>query len=135
MGLEQEITFHTLTQCPLYAGFFMVDNKWTLCYTLGIVDERKNMSKPEFNKDLKCKDCQHAKAAFMARLLRESYFFKCDIPESWNEEKYDPVFGKTTPGYFNSCSVMRGTYQACGPDGKKWSPRDTKLIFLALKNG
>ena len=71
----------------------------------------------------------------MARLLRESYFFKCTIQESWQEEKYDPVFGKTKPGYFNSCNVMRGKYQACGPDAQFWTPRNTKLIFLALKNG
>jgi hypothetical protein len=94
-----------------------------------------NMSKPEYNKDLKCKDCKHAKGPITARIFRESYFMKCTIQESWNEEKYDPVFGKTTPGYFHSCNVMRGTYEECGPDAKRWTPRDTKLIFLALKNG
>ena len=93
------------------------------------------MSKPEYNKELKCKDCKHAKGSIMARIFRESYFMKCTIPESWNEEKYDPVFGKTTPGFFYGCGVMRGTYEACGPDGKHWTPRNTKLIFLALKNG
>ena len=93
------------------------------------------MSQPVYNKDLKCKDCKFAKGPITARIFRESYFMKCTIQESWNEEKYDPVFGKTTPGYFHTCGVMRGTYEACGPDGKRWTPRDTKLIFLALKNG
>ena len=93
------------------------------------------MSKPEVNKELKCKDCKHAKGPWTARIFRESYFFKCTIPEAWNEEKYDPVFGKTTPGYFHSCGVMRGTYEACGPDAKRWTPRSTKMIFLALRNG
>lgn len=92
------------------------------------------MSKPNYNKELKCKDCKHAKGPWFARLFRESYRFQCTIPESWHEEKYDPVFGKTTPGYFASCGVMRITTE-CGPEAKRWTPRDTKLIFLALKNG
>lgn len=93
------------------------------------------MSKIPYNKELKCKDCKHAKGPWHARLMRQSYWFECKIPESWNEEKYDPVFGKTTPGYYSSCGVMRGQYQACGPEGKFWTPRNTKLIFTALKNG
>ena len=93
------------------------------------------MSQIPYNKELKCKDCKHASGSLAARLLRESYFFKCTIPESWNEEKYDPVFGKTTPGFNSSCNVMRGSFSVCGPDAKKWTPRNTKLIFLALKNG
>lgn len=93
------------------------------------------MSKIPYNKELKCKDCKNADASWFTRLTRASHFFKCTIPESWNEEKYDPVFGKTTPGYNSSCNVMRGSFSACGPDAKKWTPRNTKLIFLALKNG
>ena len=88
----------------------------------------------EYNKDLKCKDCIHAKGTFMDRLLRNTYAFKCTITESWNEEKYDPVFGKTTPGYFTTCSAMRKKFSACGPEGKHWSPRNSKLIFVALRN-
>ena len=93
------------------------------------------MSKTPYNKELKCKDCKNAKATWFSRLTRASHFFECTIPESWNEEKYDPVFGKTTPGFNSSCNVMRGSYSACGPDAKKWVPRSSKLIFLALKNG
>lgn len=92
------------------------------------------MSKIEYNKDLKCKDCKHASGSLFNRLTKASYFFKCTIPEAWVEEKYDPVFGKTTPGYFRACGVMRGSYEECGPEGKKWVPRSKKLIFLALKN-
>jgi hypothetical protein len=93
------------------------------------------MSMPEYNKELKCKDCKYAKGPITARIFREAYFMKCTLPESWTEEKYDPVFGKTTPGYFNSCGVMRVGYSVCGPEGKKWAPRSSKLIFLALRNG
>lgn len=93
------------------------------------------MPKPAYNKDLKCKDCKHANGSWFSRITQASHFFDCTIPESWNEEKYDPVFGKTTPGYFSSCNVMRGSYSECGPEAKKWTPRNSKLIFLALKNG
>ena len=93
------------------------------------------MSKIPYNKELKCKDCKHASGPWTARLFRESHWFRCTSSESWNEEKYDPVFGKTTPGYYNSCGVMRAQFQACGPEANRWTPRNTKLIFLALKNG
>lgn len=92
------------------------------------------MSKVEYNKQLKCKDCKNANGSFWSRITKTSYMFRCNIPEAWVEEKYDPVFGKTTPGYYHTCGVMRGKYEACGPEGKKWVPRSTKLIFLALKN-
>jgi hypothetical protein len=92
------------------------------------------MAKVEYNKDLLCKDCKHAKSTFMAKLTRYKFGFECTIPEAWNEEKFDPVFGKTTPGYFTGCSVMRLYGSECGPEAKKWAPRNSKLIFLALKN-
>jgi len=87
-----------------------------------------------YNRDLKCKDCKNAKGSFFARLTRANYAFSCTIPEAWKEEEYDPVFGKVTPGYFKSCSVMRLAHNVCGFDAKRWVPRDTKMVFLALKN-
>jgi hypothetical protein len=30
---------------------------------------------------------------------------------------------------------MRSTYEACGPDAKKWVPASTKKVFLYLKKG
>ena len=92
------------------------------------------MAKVEYNRELKCKDCKHAKGNWVTRLTRASYGMSCTIPEAWNEERYDPVFGKLTPGYFSNCSGMRLLGSECGPDAKHWVPRDTKLVFLALKN-
>lgn len=88
-----------------------------------------------YNTELKCKDCKHASGSFIARLLRESAFFRCTIPSSYNDPVYDPVFGKETPGYFSYCSTMRGEYNtSCGPQGKSWTPRNSKYIFLAIKH-
>ena len=89
----------------------------------------------EFNKDLLCKDCKNVEASFMARLTKFVYGFKCTIPESWNEPKFDPVVGETKEGYFDTAAVMRSTYEACGPDAKKWVPSSTKKVFLYLKKG
>jgi hypothetical protein len=90
----------------------------------------------EFNKNLLCKDCKHAKASLLSRLTNISYGFKCTIPESWNEPEYDPVVGETVAGFFHIARVMRGKYQeACGPDAKKWVPSSTKKVFLYLKKG
>jgi hypothetical protein len=88
----------------------------------------------EYNRELKCKDCKNAQGSFMVRLTRATYAMKCKIPEAWNEEKFDPVFGSIDPGYYSSCGVMRAQLQPCGPEAKKWVPRDTKLVFLALRN-
>ena len=87
-----------------------------------------------YNRELKCKDCKYAKGSFLTRLARANYGMTCSIPEAWREEEYDPVFGKIEPGYYRSCGVMR-INEACGPQAKAWVPRDTKLVFLALKKG
>lgn len=88
----------------------------------------------DYNRALKCVDCRHSKSSILARLTKFSFGFRCTINESWVEERYDPVFGKTTPGFYSSCNVMR-IKPECGPLGKSWSPRNTKHIFLALLKG
>jgi hypothetical protein len=74
----------------------------------------------EFNKDLLCKDCKNVQASFMSRLTNFTYGFKCTLPESWNKPEFDPVVGETKEGYFHTAGLMRSTYEACGPDAKKW---------------
>ena len=89
----------------------------------------------EFNKDLLCKDCKNVQASFMSRLTNFTYGFKCTLPESWNEPEFDPVVGVIKEGYFHTAGLMRSTYEACGPDAKKWVPSSTKKVFLYLKKG
>ena len=50
-----------------------------------------------YNTELKCKDCKHASGSFIARLLRESAFFRCTIPSSYNDPVYDPVYFLIAP--------------------------------------
>ena len=89
----------------------------------------------EFNKDLLCKDCKNVKVDLMSRLTGFRYGFKCTIDEAWVKPEYDPVLGETKEGYFHIAGVMRGKYEACGPDAKKWVPSSTKKVFLYLKKG
>lgn len=88
----------------------------------------------DYNRTLKCVDCKHSKASILSRLTKFSFGFRCTINESWVEERYDPVFGKITPGFYSSCNIMR-IKQECGPEGKSWSPRNTKHVFLVLLKG
>ena len=89
----------------------------------------------EFNKDLLCKDCKNVRASFMSRMTNFTYGFKCTLPESWNKPEFDPVVGETKEGYFHTAGLMRSTYEACGPEAKKWVPSSTKKVFLYLKKG
>ena len=89
----------------------------------------------DYDRDLKCMDCKHSKADFINRLLKKSYAFHCGLPEAWVEGNYDPVTGITTKGYWEFCSVMRIKEDTCGPKAKRWTPRNSKLIFLALQKG
>jgi hypothetical protein len=89
----------------------------------------------EFNKNLLCKDCKNVEASFMSRLTNFSYGFKCTIDEAWVKPEYDPVIGETREGFHHTARVMRGTYEACGPDAKKWVPNDTKKVFLYFQKG
>jgi hypothetical protein len=79
-----------------------------------------------------CKDCKHSKANLLDRLLQSSYAFKCTIEESWNAPKPDRVTGNSSTGYYDSCAVMR-VGNACGPDAKRWVPKDSKMVFMFLQ--
>lgn len=84
------------------------------------------------DRNFKCKDCKFSEASFADRLFNFSAGFRCKIPESFTEEKYDPVTGKSKPGFYNYCSVMR-IDDACGPKAKLWEPRHKKHLFLMLQ--
>ena len=79
-----------------------------------------------------CKDCKHAKASLWDRIMQSSYAFKCTIDEAWNAPKADRVTGKSSVGYYDSCAVMR-VGNACGPDAKRWVPKDSKMVFMYLQ--
>ena len=96
------------------------------------------MSLPEppnrYNTELLCKDCKHARADWLSRLLKVSRAFSCTLPESWVPPEYDPVIGLQKEGYFQSARAMRSPYnKTCGADATKWVPTKAKHIFLLLQ--
>jgi hypothetical protein len=43
------------------------------------------------------------------------------------------VDGKTTGGDYNACSMARGLENICGKEGRHWTPRNKKDLFILLK--
>jgi hypothetical protein len=82
-----------------------------------------------------CKDCKFSKVSWFNRMIDNQYAFKCSHPDSWYQPSEDRVTGKPTPGYFQSCSTMRGGLSdGCGKEGKLWSPRNKKDLFKFIKH-
>jgi len=86
----------------------------------------------EYDRTFKCSDCKHSKASFMDRLLRNSHGFRCTLPESMIQARYDPVNGSSTPSFYQFCSSMR-IDNMCGPKAKAWEPRHKKHLFLMFQ--
>ena len=80
-----------------------------------------------------CKDCRHSSANWFVRLTRNTYLFKCTLPENYRQPKWDPVIGVTEPGYFYGCHSARSDRTVCGPEAKRWEPTDKKHFFTYLK--
>lgn len=86
----------------------------------------------DYNRDLRCVDCRYASGRVAALLWLTPLGMKCRLPASWVPGNWDPVFGKETKGYWQTCGTMRIKAE-CGPEAKGWVPRGKKHIFLALK--
>ena len=86
------------------------------------------------NKELLCKDCKYSKADWLSRLLGTAYNFKCTVKESWQPEEFSMVTGVTTPGYFQTCGVIRSIPRICGPNALLWEPAKDKNLFLRIKH-
>lgn len=79
-----------------------------------------------------CKDCKYNRADWISRSFNLN-------PKDWECEqamsvgKIDYLTGKRTPNYYQSCSMVRSSMSfQCGPDGKLWSPRNTKKFLFKL---
>lgn len=87
----------------------------------------------DYNRDLLCKDCVHAHRPLLNRLLFIDVYW-CRLPENRTEDEYDPVTGKTKLGDYASCRIARLHSKICGPEGRRWEPRNTrKHMFTMLK--
>lgn len=78
-----------------------------------------------------CKTCSHNRSSWFVRTFSSSVWWTCDI--DYTEPVYNPVDGKTSAGYYASCSVARGVESICGKEGKHWKPRNKKDMFIYLK--
>jgi len=79
-----------------------------------------------------CKDCRHAKAKFLDKLWQGSFAYKCQLPTNYVEGQLNPVTGRTTKGYYQTCSVARVDHNICGSRGANWLPRDTRQHLFTM---
>ena len=85
------------------------------------------------NKELLCKDCEHViLPGWPMRLLYGVQFSECK--KGYLEGRFDPVTGKSTPGYYAPASVVRVDRVICGPDAKSWMPRNKQDLFKLIKH-
>ena len=69
----------------------------------------------------------------MSKINKNPYGYKCMLPEAFYTPSPDKTLGLDRPGYFESCNVVRADSRICGPDAKRWVPRDTANVFIFLK--
>jgi len=85
------------------------------------------------NRELLCKDCEHViLPSWPERLIYGVRFAQCK--KDYVEGRFDPVTGKSNPGYYSTASVVRVDRAICGPDAKSWMPRNKQDLFKYLKH-
>jgi hypothetical protein len=85
---------------------------------------------------VRCKDCKHSFRSWLdLPTWGSGYEYRCR--QSWIEPKteFDPVQGlQKIKGKFESCQLARMKHnKLCGPEGKRWEPKDSKNFFTYLK--
>lgn len=90
---------------------------------------------------LLCKHCKHSSVPLMLKIFSfgiipiDGYFYKCKRSLEEEHTKFDPVTGpyKVKPKY-NSCNWERVSSEKdrCGKEGKFWTPKHKKHLFLVL---
>ena len=85
------------------------------------------------NRELLCKDCEHAiLPSWPERLIYGVQFSKCK--KGYVEGRFDPVTGKSNPPYYAPASVVRVDRVICGPNAHAWQPRTKNDLFKYLKH-
>ena len=90
---------------------------------------------------LLCKDCVHSFIPLADRVvtivfnlgIANQYQYMCK--KSFKEEllEYNPVTGhKKAKAHYQRCSAYRISSNDCGTEGKYWSPKHKKHLFLAI---
>lgn len=80
-----------------------------------------------------CKNCKNNISSWFARNFSNSVWWRCGLAENYEPEKYNPVDGKKSGGYYNSCGMARGLERVCGKEGQHWTPRNKSGLFILLK--
>ncbi len=83
--------------------------------------------------EVTCKNCKHNISGWFVRNFSKSVWWQCGLPENFEPAKHNPVDGKTRGGYYNSCGLARGVESICGKEGRHWTPRNKKDLFILLK--
>ena len=80
-----------------------------------------------------CKNCKYNISSWAVRQFSNSCWWRCGHTDNYEPEKYNPVDGKKSGGYFNSCGIARGVSNICGKEGRHWTPRNRRDLFIFLK--
>lgn len=83
--------------------------------------------------EVTCKNCKNNISSWYVRNFSNSCWWRCGLPENYETEKFNPVDGKKSGGYYNSCGMARGIAGICGKEGRHWTPRSKDGIFTLLK--
>jgi hypothetical protein len=85
------------------------------------------------NKELLCKDCAHAiLPAWHRRLLFGIDGTLCS--KDYVQPKFNPVTGKSRPGYYTFAGATRMDTRICGPEAISWMPRKKEDLFKLIRN-
>ena len=87
----------------------------------------------DYNKEVICKDCRHSHRSIYNKIMFV-HIYQCRLPENIMADDYDPVTGRTRQGDYNSCRIARLQSSVCGPEGRRWKPKNSrKHLFTVLK--
>jgi hypothetical protein len=94
------------------------------------------------NTKLLCKDCKHSFVPLFGRIASlpfapEAVFYKCKLSKKEKHVHFNPVTGpRRVETTYDSCSIVRSTWnELCGEEGKSWTPKNKKHLFLAITRG
>ena len=89
-----------------------------------------------------CKDCKHSMVSLGARIGSiifdlgkvPNHDYKCKLSNQEKSVDYNLVTGpKKIEAYYENCSSWRSPFNdRCGPEGRHWTPKHKKDLFLAL---
>ena len=80
-----------------------------------------------------CKKCKYNISSWPIRYFANSIWWRCGHPDNYEPKKFNPVDGTHKGGYYNSCGIARGVERICGAEGRHWTPRNKRDLFIFMK--